>query len=336
MTLTKNLYQQQIFQQPQFINRVFFEFKDAEIIICDSTQTFSVSTPSEYYQEIVQLLRLLQTGGLSLEQLGEACPGIQEEIPELLANFDKRGLLIETQNEVASDAVSGSQFYRELWRFLERLKLQFASSPFFAKMADGTITKNQLIGYALESYHVTHLCPKLLAPALANYESNRVQKLLQEFFVSELHHDRLIEKSLESVGVKNEQIENMQPLPSTFAICSSLAIFAKQHPLSFKTALMLFEQDEPIFHEFFKKQSQVLELPEEFYQPILLHAGINEDGGHEDITGVLLAEIPYISPSEQLLVKKNMVNLMELIVLRSHEIIDYYGNQNSVIPRCFI
>ena len=67
----------------------------------------------------------------------------------------------------------------------------------------------------------------------------------------------------------------------------------------------------------------------------MVHAGINEDGGHEDITEVLLSEIPYISLSEQALVKKNMVNLMELIVLRSHEIINYYGNENNIIPRCF-
>lgn len=330
MTLTKVSY-----KQPLFKNRIFFEFKKAEIIIHNSKQAFSISAPPEYYQEITQLLKILQIGGFSLEQLSEYCPRIQEEIPELLANFDNRDLLIETQNNISNTGVSGSQFYRELWRFLERLKLQFTSSPFFAKMVDGTITKNQLIGYSLESYHVTHLCPKLLAPALANYESNSVDKLLQEFFASELHHDRLIDKSLKSVGITDEQIQKMQPLPTTFAICSSLAIFAKQHPLSFKAALMLFEQDEPLFHEFFKKQSQALELPKDFYQPILLHAGINEDGGHEDITGVLLSEITYISSSEQLVVKKNMVNLMELIVLRSHEIIDYYGNENNVIPRCF-
>ncbi len=99
--------------------------------------------------------------------------------------------------------------------------------------------------------------------------------------------------------------------------------------------MLLAEEDEQKFHELFKKQSQALELPKDFYQPILLHAGINEEGGHEDITGILLAEIPYITPSEQLVVKKNMANLMELIVLRSNEIIDYYGNPNSVIPRCF-
>ncbi|AFY52801.1 pyrroloquinoline quinone (coenzyme PQQ) biosynthesis protein C [Rivularia sp. PCC 7116] len=331
MTLTKI-----VFQQPIFKSQVLFDFKEDEIIIRDANQAFSIASPPEYYQAIAKLLRLLQIGGLSPKQLSEACPDIQEEIPELLANFDNRSLLIETQKKVPAAGMSGSQFYRELWRFVERLKLQFTSSPFFGKMADGTITKNQLIGYALESYHVTHLCPKLLAPALANYESNSVDKLLQEFFASELHHDRLIAKSLRSVGISDEEIQKMQPLPSTFAICSSLAMFAKQHPLSFKTALMLFEQDEPLFHEYFKKQSQALELPRDFYQPILLHAGINEDGGHEDITGVLLAEISYITPSEQLTVKKNMANLMELIVLRSYEIVDYYGNQNNIIPRCFV
>ncbi|MEO1373363.1 MAG: pyrroloquinoline quinone biosynthesis protein PqqC [Cyanobacteria bacterium J06635_10] len=331
MTLTRT-----VFQQPLFKERVFFEFKDTEIIISDSTQAFSISAPPEYYQEIVKLLRLLQVDGFSPETLGKACPEIQEDIPELLADFDRRGLLIETENPATSVGMSGSQFYRDLWRFLERFKLQFPYSPFFDKMADGTITKNQLLGYALESYHVTHLCPKLLAPALANYESNPVHKLLQEFFVSELHHDRLIEKSLKSVGIKDEQIETMQPLPSTFAICSSLAVFAKQDPLSFKTALMLFEQDEQKFHEFFKKQSQALELPEDFYKPILLHAGINKDAAHEDITGVLLAQIPYITPSEQLEVKKNMANLMELISLRSHEIMDYYGNADNPVPRCFV
>lgn len=330
MTLTKV-----VFQQPLFKSQVLFEFKDNEVIISDATQSFSISAPSEYYQAIVKLLKLLQIGGFSFLQLSEACPEIKEEIPELLANFDNRNLLTETQHNIPNTEVSGSQFYRELWRFLEHLKIHFTSSPFFAKMVDGTITRNQLIGYSLESYHVTHLCPKLLAPALANYESNSVDKLLQEFFASELHHDRLIEKSLKSVGITDEQIQKMQPLPSTFGICSSLAIFAKQHPLSFKAALMLFEQDEPLFHELFKQQSQALELPKDFYQPILLHAGINEDGGHEDITGVLLSEIPYISSSEQLVVKKNMVNLMELIVLRSQEIIDYYGNENNLIPRCF-
>ncbi len=331
MSLTKVL-----FQQPLFKDQVFFQFKDTEVEIHYRGQGCSIDVTPEYQKDTVQLLRLLQIGGMSPEQLGQACPGIQEDIPELLAELDRRGLLMETTHqEVVSRGVTGQQFYRELCRFLERLKRQFPPSPFAQKMADGTITRNQLIGYALESYHVTHLCPRLLAPSLANYESPGTQKLLQEFFVSELHHDRLIENSLKSVGIKGEQLQRMQPLPTTFAICSSLAVFAKQHPLSFKAALLLFEEDDKVFHELFKQQSQALELPPEFYKPILLHAGINQEGGHEEITRILLAEVAYVSPEEQLVVKKNLGILLESIVGRTQEILDYYGNPNNIIPRCF-
>ena len=121
----------------------------------------------------------------------------------------------------------------------------------------------------------------------------------------------------------------------TFAVCSTLGVFAQQHPLSFKAALMLFEEDDPRFHELFEQQCQNLGLPPEFYRPILLHAQINEDGSHAEITKLLLAEVAYVSPEEQLLVKKNLVTLMESMVLRTKAILDYYGNPNSIIPRCF-
>ena len=274
---------------------------------------------------------------MSLEELAKACPGIREDIPELLRELERRNLLLETPREAEPlNGVTGSQFYRELYRFIERLKGQFPPSPFSQKMVDKTITRNQLIGYALESYHVTHLCPRLLAPSLAHYESPETEKLLQEFFASELHHDRLLEKSLKSVGVEEQQLQQMQPLPMTFAICSSLGVFATAHPLSFKTALLLFEQDDPEFHQLFQERCDALELPEEFYQPMLLHAGINTEGAHEDITGILLAQVSYVSPEEQLVVKQNMRVLLESMVLRTHEILDYYGDSNNIIPRCFV
>ncbi|MBW4641946.1 MAG: pyrroloquinoline quinone biosynthesis protein PqqC [Goleter apudmare HA4340-LM2] len=330
MSLTKVF-----FQHPQFKDQVFFQFQETEIEIHYRHQACSISVPSEDHESTVQLLRILQIGGFSLEQLGQAYPGIQEDIPELLAEFSRRGFLVESETEKNAMGMTGAQFYRELYRFINILKRQFPPSLYSQKMADGTITKEQLIGYALESYHVTHLCPRLLAPSLANYELSKTQKLLQEFFVSELHHDRLISNSLISVGITPDQLETMQPLPMTFAVCSSLGVFASQHPLSFKAALLLFEEDDKSFHELFTKACQAKDLPTNFYKPIQLHAGINEEGGHEEITRVLLAEIPYVSPEEQLLVKKNLRILMESMVLRTHEILDYYQDSNHIIPRCF-
>ncbi len=322
-------------QQPVFKDGVIFEFKDTSIEIRYRDRGCAIAFLPEDQQEISQLLRLLQIGGLSSKQLAQWSPGIQEQIPELLNDFEERGLLAENQRKVSSLGVTGRQFYRELYRFVLQLKQKFPPSPFSQKMVDGTLSRNQLIGYALESYHITHLCPRLLAPSLAHHESPSTQKHLQEFFISELHHDRLIEKSLRSVGIGGEHLKQMQPLPMTFAICSALGVFANQHPLSFKAALMLFEEDDNQFQELFKQHCQTLGLPSQFYQPILLHAQINEEGDHQEITADLLAEEPYISLEEQWVVKKNMAILMESMILRTHEIIDYYGNPNNPIPRCF-
>ncbi len=322
-------------QQPVFRDGVLLIFKDTTAEIRDRHSGFSLTIDPEIKDDLTQFLKLLQTGGLSPEQLSQACPKIAEDIPDLLRLFSDRNLLGETQREIASQGLTGRQLYRELCRFCDRLKRRFPPSSFSQKMVDGTISVNQLLGYVLESYHVTHLCPRLLAPALANYESKITHQLLQEFYVSEVNHDRLLESSLKSVNITTDQLEWMQPLPMTFAVCSTLGVFSQQHPLSFKAALMLFEEDEPQFHELFEQRCRDLGLPTEFYRPILLHAQINEDVAHQEITEHLLAEVVYVSPEEQLLVKKNMANLMESMVLRTHEILNYYGNSDSIIPRCF-
>ena len=326
---------QTIYQKPVFKNRVLLNFRADAVEIRDRHSGFSLSIEPEFETDITKLLQLLQTGGFFLEQLTQACPQIAGDIPDLLAVLGDRGFLEESANLETPSTLTGQQFYRRLERFLNSLKQQFPPSPFALKMADGSISREQLIGYVLESYHVTHLCPRLLAPSLANYESATTHKLLQEFYVSELHHDRLVENSLTSVGITVEQIKRMQPLPMTFAVCSTLGVFARQHPLSFKTALMLFEEDDRQFHRLFEQQCQSLELPSAFYQPILLHAKINEDGSHEEITQVLLAEVASVSQEEQLLVQKNMATLMELMVLRTNEILTYYGDSQNIVPRCF-
>lgn len=325
----------QDYKKPLFKEQVFFNFKDTGVEIRHGTQECWLSVEPKNQPQVTQLLQLLQTGNLSLPQLGQACPEIEEQIPELIIKFDRLGMLQETQEQIEIHSMTGLQFYREIRRFLQRWQNQIINPLAFQKMTEGTITREQLIGYALESYHVTHLCPRLLAGSLTKQETPKTYQLLQEFFVSELHHDRLITNSLASVGIGETQLEQIQPLPMTFAICSSLAVFAQQHLLSFKVALWLFEQDDPKFLELFKQCCQDRDLPREFYQPILLHANINDEGEHEQITKNLLAEVAYISIEEQLRVKKNMAILQESIMLRDRQIIDYYGNPNNIIPRCF-
>lgn len=323
------------FRKPCFKDRVFTQFNSQGIEISYNSKKCFIEVSSEDLQETTRFFQFLQRGGLSTQQLCQACPELAEQIPDLIAGLNQRGLLTETQTHSFCNWKSGRQFYQDLTQFLYRFNLHLPPSQYTQKMQQGTITRNQLIGYALESYHVTHLCPSLLAPALTKSESLATRKLLREFFASELHHDRLLEKSLAAVGIEPSQLEQMQPLPMTFAVCTALAVFAQQHPLSFKAALLLFEIHDQPFHQLFKQSCERLELPPDFVNPILLHANINEEGDHENITRILLSEIAMISPEEQLLVKKNMVILIESMTKRTQEILDYYGNPEHPIPRCF-
>jgi hypothetical protein len=326
---------QTTFQKPCFKDGILIQFQARRLELYYDNKKCFIEIDPETQDETIRFFQLLQKGGLSIQQLCQACPKLAEDIPELIAGFDQRRMLTETQCSSFLDWKTGVLFYQDLTLFLNQFSLQLPPSQYTQKMQEGTITRNQLIGYALESYHVTHLCPSLLAPALTKSESLATRQLLREFFASELHHDRLLENSLKAVGVTAPQLEQMQPLPMTFAVCTSLAVFAQQHPLSFKAALLLFEiHDEP-FHQLFKQSCERLELPAEFVNPILLHAKINDDGDHEHITQTLLSEIAMISPEEQLLVKKNMVILIESMMKRTQEILDYYGNQMNPIPRYF-
>ncbi|MEM9088566.1 MAG: pyrroloquinoline quinone biosynthesis protein PqqC [Cyanobacteria bacterium P01_F01_bin.53] len=329
--------QQSLNQSLRFRDRVVFKRSETAIDIRHGQQGISIAIEAETQSEIYQLLRCLRLGGRSRSQLIQDCPGLQAQIPELLNVFEARGMLVSeyATTQLAETYLSGSQFYRQLTQSLTRFKQQFPPSPLSQRLADQSLSREQLIGYALESYQITHLCTRLLAPALAHPGSPTTQKHLQDFFVSELNHDQLLEKSLSSVGVAPTALTQMQPLPMTFAVCSSLSVFAQQDPLSFKAALMLFEEDDKAFYELFIQQCQALAMPTDFYQPILQHAHINDEGGHDQLTALLMNEIAYVSQAEQQRVKKNMTVLIESMILRTYEILDYYGNENNKIPRCF-
>src|SRR5262249_31091878 len=229
----------------------------------------------------------------------------------------------------------GLQFYRELRRFIERVQRKYSTRPYYQGLISGTLGREQLIGYALEYYHVVRMCPGLLAPSLAHHKSPKTFHILQDFFVSELNHDELIERSLAAVGIQRRELERLVPLPMTFSVCCSLGVYARQHPTSFKAALFLFEESDSEFNAAFKKRCDDVGLPEAFYAPIFEHASINEEGGHEHISEALFADILGNSDEEQHVVRRHIGILAESLALMEQQVVDYHGKPGSVIPRVF-
>jgi hypothetical protein len=277
----------------------------------------------------------LRRGDTSTAELKRRHPELASEIDGLLEEFDRLGLLTESAFPTPQGCLSGEEFYHRLRKFAAETIEANSKSRLYLGLCDRTLPKSALIGYALEYFYIVREAPGLIAPSLAHAEPVKVQKLLQGFLASELNHDDMLRESLHAVSIRTDNLDYLVPLPATFALCASLGVYARQHPLSFKSLLFLFEQPSVSFHIELANYCRETGIPEGFWRPIARHSTINDEFDHEDISLSLLAEIEAISPEEQMTVKKHVMLAIETMVLQEIQILDFYGRQSVVKPRIF-
>jgi hypothetical protein len=319
------------FEMPRFRDAVTLTILDSSCVLRHRAEEFEIDIEPETRADSLRLLDLLSKGGMTLPQLAACLPTLSAEVTELCRDLDRFGLLTETIRK-EQEVKTGAQFYREMRRLADRARKRYGGA-FYSGLLDGTITRAQLIGYALEYYHVVRMCPGLLAPALAQHDTKKTTRILQEFFTSELYHDKLLSKALSTVGVDEYMLDHLAPLPMTFSVCVSLGTYARQHPLSFKAALFLFEESQDGFHQAFRQRCIETGLPEGFYKPLLHHANINDDGDHEDISKMLYAEVTHVTPEEVRTVSKHLAVLIESMAIMDRQIVRYYGDTTNPSPR---
>ncbi len=275
-------------------------------------------------QRFHDFVTVLAEGGLSAAELGAAFPGSAEEYGEMLAALDEQGMIAEGETR-ARDGMSGVSAYAYLRRLADQVRAG-VGSPLVQALTDGTVTREQLIGYAVEYWHITHLCPRALAPALARDDLGLpVWEKLMRFYMTERNHDRMMERSLLAVDIPRERLLRAQPLPATMAIMASLGVYAYNFPLALISTLFPMEEPEPEFLELFRLRCAELELPEGFVKPIVGHSDVNEDEAHEAVTLDLLADFPYLSTETVRECGKAVADVIEQRARLDAEIVSWYG-----------
>jgi hypothetical protein len=319
--------------RPQLRSGVDISATEQGLSLLYRAQSADLSVEGVEQGELVSLLHGMKEGNHSVNELSSAHPSLRGSLPGLLEDLDRLGLLSQKDTSLPLDVVSGIDFYSEIRGLASRAMSKYCRSGLYGRMCNGTISRQTLIGYALEYYYIVRSAPGLVAPSLASLDTLANVRILQNFLASELNHDRMLADSLRAVGIDVESLEYMQPLPSTFSLCSALGVYARQHTLSFKASLFLFELPSNDFNEALLSACVSLGMPKGFYEPLVQHAHINDAYEHADVTRLLLERVSAISAEEQCVVRKNLVLMIETMALQESEILDYYGRTDAKIPR---
>jgi hypothetical protein len=314
---------------------VMVDVQDDEAVVSLGSRHCAFSFPRDARPAVMQLFSDLRAGNSAPGDLLLRSQNIAEQIPNLLQDLNELRFLTSHQANADYGSIFGTQLYRELRRVALRVTERSAKSSFLQALTGEHATPNQLIGYGLEYYCLVRMAPGLIAPVLASAHSFAERSLLEGFLSSEIGHDRFIGAALQAVGLTHEEIEIHQPLPMTFAICASLGVYARQHPLSFKAALFLLEEPRPEFIEAFEKRCQALGLPAAFYLPFREHADINSHFDHEEISGALLACEGVVGQEASVAVKRHVSLLVETMICQEEQILEFYGRSDGQLIRRF-
>lgn len=295
----------------------------AQIVLGERRCTFTFSKQDR--PAVARLFDYLHEGGLSADDLAARTREIGGHVPRLLQDLDRLRLLTDSDPARVAQACSGQQLYREVVRVADRMVERVARSAFYQALVEGHATREQLIGYALEYHAIVQAAPGLIGPALGTANTAAERTLLQDFLKSELGHDRFLAKALKSVGVTPQDLALHQPLPATFALCASLGVYARQHPLSFKACLFLFERAQPAFVDAFDARCRELGLPEAFYGPLRAHAELNGEYDHGDISRALMALEAAVDAESCVVVKRHVAIMVETLIRQEEQILARHG-----------
>lgn len=313
-------------QKPKFRDAVLVSVGRRNIRLQQGTQDCEIATHSDVDQKVLcALLKSLKQGGRSLTELAATSGMPEVDLLDLLTQFDDLRLLSDSSFDPAEPYSNGTQLLRALDQMEYTLLTRREESAFVQALRRREVGRNQLIGYALEYYWLVRAAPSLIAPALSHAMTPRELEVLICFFRSELNHDRYLAKSLSAIGVDTKSLDLLQPLPSTFALGASLAVYAKQHLNSFRAVLRLFERAQPNFEQLVVEQAQALGMPEEFYAPMAQHSRLNAEADHDDISETLMALVPAISGEECAIVKRHYHLILETQFRLENEIFHHYA-----------
>ena len=291
--------------------------------------SFEVDDPNQI-ASIESLIRLWD-GSRTIDEIIAAPHGLDAVDVETALSLLDANLLL-TEGAEASPGKHGLTFITELEDFYYNVWMRADGETNLVKaIFDGTAEREVLLGWGLESFHVTSRAHDCLSPMIARFHGAFKRKAI-DYFLDEYRHDKLLMKSLLAAGFEREAIQRSLPLPYTHATMNLLAKWANTDLLSFMACLFVFEGTPEIGNAYIDSLAQY-DLPAGFVKGQSVHNDINSDGDHGNISRDFFAMIDQVSTDDQARVVRNLRLLYETQRRKHDNVLQYYLAPTIGIPR---
>jgi len=232
---------------------------------------------------------------------------------ELFSSLDVAGLV---DDAAPVPYQSGSEVILEIEELVEKYCDEtIYQNPFWrtclAARGPGDVPQKLATGMVIENWHFLFRESYFDAPVLSYVSNTAVRLILNQFFSEEYGHDEILLRSLNFVGLSREDMRDAIPLPETMGLCNALAYWAHSDPLFFFTTLGLLE-GQGMKHDSFIEACERSRLPEEFIEPLRVHANINMGAGHGNLTRSIFQEIPVLDVQTVARLKRQVRLFVEL------------------------
>jgi pyrroloquinoline quinone (PQQ) biosynthesis protein C len=239
---------------------------------------------------VLHRLASLMNGERSPAELGEALGLAAHTVQSVLAKLFEHDLVVDLSAEPRS-RIAADAFHAICGRLFPVWKTRLFSHPLWAALSSGSAPAPLFAGWLLESYHFIEGVNDRIPVAVAECADARIRHVFAQHYAEEYDHWLFFQRSLNALGLPNEQIQATRPLPSTLAVLQHMRHAARRDPLSYALCSGFLEStgaDRARGVAFFErlKHHYAAQNPE-IVTPMAAHLSLDEEYGHGD----LLAEI---------------------------------------------
>jgi pyrroloquinoline quinone (PQQ) biosynthesis protein C len=234
--------------------------------------------------------------------------------------------------------MTGAEFYEIHRRYARHWLRPVYDHPLWEKIAGGTASRAQVIGFAFEKYHYIEGAYEHMAIGAAN-ATKEMQPHLARHFIEEFQHGDIYRKGLQSL-FPDELILHAQPLPSTRALVNFLSETAQRSSFAYyagNEVLQMTENtsDDTVSHsidDWYAAMKRHYPWSDRLVASFIAHTHADQKLGHENVFQEMCASIPPLSAAEvsdALNVARLMTEHLQLFM----DGIDTHYGQFPTVPR---